>query len=79
MRLWVTKITAIDPMSGELCEYIGPNVPGINWDDAEDYCQQNGLGYCAICGELIAEIPINDTTGEIYYHDAIDYSIINMN
>lgn len=54
MRMWVTLIKAIDPSNGQLKTWGGPNVPGINHEDAERYCQQNELGYCQVLGELVA-------------------------
>jgi hypothetical protein len=65
-KLWVTKIIAIDPRQPEIGgkpnykEFGGPNVPGKTQKDAEDYCQNNGLGYCKVEGILIEEIPLTD-------------------
>ena len=59
MKYWTTEIRAIDPIDGYLKNWCGPNVPGESWEDAEKYCQENGLGYCRITGELICEIPWN--------------------
>jgi hypothetical protein len=60
MRIWVTEIQAIDPNGGVMKSWAGPNLPGINHEDAVRYCQQNELGYCHVLGELMAEIPCND-------------------
>lgn len=51
-KVWLTEIKAIKPGTNELRTYGGPNVPGISISDAELYCQQNGLGYCTVIGEL---------------------------
>lgn len=56
MKTWVTEILAYDH-SNELQRWIGPHVPGINMQDAQRYCEENGLGYCKVLGELVAEIP----------------------
>lgn len=61
MRYWVTTVRAIDPNDKELKDFAGPNVPGLNREDAEKYCQKNGLGYLRIEGELIEEIEDNKT------------------
>ncbi|MFZ2432493.1 MAG: hypothetical protein WAW57_15245 [Lutibacter sp.] len=53
MNLYVTKIIAIDPQTKILTEYCGPFIPGISFEDAENYCQTNGLGYCEVVGKLI--------------------------
>ena len=57
MKQWVTEIKAIRPQDGELIVYCGPEVPGETHEDAKAYCQENGLGYCNVLGELIAEVP----------------------
>lgn len=56
---FTTSIKALDPQTGELKTWCGPHVPGISFNDAEVYCQNNGLGYCKIEGVLVSEIPQN--------------------
>lgn len=73
MRKWVTSITAIDPKSGELKHWSGPEVPGISATDARNYCDNNGLGYCKIDGELVAEIPCKKDSYEPDFDKMIDY------
>lgn len=72
MKLWVTEIRAIDPLTGELKTYGGPNVPGINQADAERYCREN-LGMCKVLGELVAEIPCKPGGYEPDWDNIIDY------
>jgi hypothetical protein len=79
IRLWVTEIKAIDPATGFMKKWCGPNVPGINYEDAEHYCQQNDLGYCAVLGELVAEIPCKEGTNEPDMNNMVDYEKINSN
>jgi hypothetical protein len=79
MRMWVTEIMAIDPVSGVLKSWTGPNVPGINHDDAERYCQLNELGYCNVLGELVAEIPCKEGTNEPDFDKKVDYENIKNN
>lgn len=79
MRMWVTQIKAVDPRDGELKTYFGPNVPGVNHEDAEGYCQQNGLGYCWVLGELIGEIPCKEGTHEPDMDKMVDYEKIKSN
>lgn len=57
-RIYLTEINAIDPNSGDLKLYGGPEISAISFDDAQNYCNQNGLGYCKEIGELIEEIPL---------------------
>lgn len=79
MKQWCTEIKAIDPIDGEMKKWGGPNVPGISQKDAEQYCQANGLGYCSINGELIAEIPCKKGTYEPDFENTIDYEQPTMN
>lgn len=79
MRHWTTTIQAIDPLDGEIKTWGGPNVPGINWQDAKDYLQRNGLGYCDIDGELVEEIPTKSDEQTPNWKEAVDYSTIFKN
>lgn len=55
MYYYTTLIKAIDPQTGELVTWNGPVVPGYSYEDAEMYCQTNGLGYCEVDGIYIGE------------------------
>lgn len=79
MRMWVTEIQAIDPSTGEFKKWCGPNVPGLNLADAELYCQNNGLGYCKVLGELTAEIYCKEGTIEPDWDKMVDYENIQNN
>ncbi len=56
MYLWLTSIEAINPKTGELETWAGPNVPGVTLKDAERFCNQYGFGYCKVIGKLITTI-----------------------
>jgi hypothetical protein len=56
MKKFTTEIRAIDPNDGELKVWQGPNIEALNWQEAEMYCQNNGLGYCKVVGEFVEEI-----------------------
>jgi hypothetical protein len=60
MPLYITKIKARSPIDGTMTEYHGPHVPGNSIEEAQEYCEQNGLGYCWVDDELISEIPVKD-------------------
>lgn len=79
MRMWRTTIKAIDPSDNILKNWDGPYVPGIDHDDAVNYCQQNELGYCSVMGELVAEIPCKEGTYEPDRDKMVDYEKINNN
>lgn len=74
MKLFTTTIRAVDPSDGELKVWMGPNVPGISFKDARYYCDENGLGYCEILGELVAEIPTKTDERTPDFNKMVDYS-----
>lgn len=53
MILWLTEIIAQCPKTKKVKKWAGPKVPGIDQKDAENFCQQNGLGYCKVIGKHI--------------------------
>lgn len=79
MDLYVTEIKAICPKTGDLKVYCGPHVPGISFFNAQEYCQNNGLGYCRVIGILVAEIPCKDLASEPEWNKMIDYENIKLN
>jgi hypothetical protein len=79
MKHWSTTIRAIDPITGDLKLWNGPSVLGISFDDAERYCQMNGLGYCKVDGELVCEIPCRDGTYEPDFSNMVDYDNVKNN
>ena len=65
--LFTTVIQAIDPTDNELKTWQGPTIEALSWSLAEQYLQENGLGYCKVNGVLHAEV--DESTGEtIDYH-----------
>jgi hypothetical protein len=78
MRLHTTTIRAICPHTGEFKTYEGPQVIGTSFDDAQKYCDNNGLGYCKVESVLVAEIPVKrGTTNEPDFNRMIDYEDLN--
>lgn len=79
MNLYTTEIRAIDPLDGEIKIWAGPNVPGISWDDAKWYCDNNGLGYCKVVGKLVCEIGTKVENGKIVadFNKRVDYDTQN--
>lgn len=59
MFIFCTEIQAIDPLTGEMKEWCGPNIQAISWQMAEQHCREK-LGYCKVVGILESEIPCND-------------------
>lgn len=64
MNLYTTTIRAIDPTDGGLKTWSGPKVPGISFSDAEQFCQNNSLGYCKVDGVFIGEVSQEDLNWE---------------
>lgn len=79
MDLYGTEIRALSPFTGELTLFGGPNVPGISFADAQNYCETNGLGYCKVIGKLVAEIPCKEGTYEPDFDKKVDYDKPQLN
>lgn len=79
MKYFTTKIRAIDPIDKTIKTYCGPNIPAISFQDAEKYCQLNGLGYCEVDGILVAEIPTKEDGVTADWGKMIDYSLPELN
>lgn len=79
MKKWVTSIRATDPRDEEMKVWSGPDVPGLTMRMAEQYCQENGLGYCKVDGELIAEIPTKADGITPTFDKMVDYENTSLN
>ena len=79
MKIYITKIKAIDPKNGEMCTWTGPRVKGISFADAQKYCDENGLGYCEIGGELKMEITTKKDGFTPDWDNVTDYDLSNLN
>jgi hypothetical protein len=69
MKKWVTSIMAVPVTSntdGKPIYFAGPMVEGETIQEAQAYCEANGLGYCKVIGEFIEEIDAPEW-------DAIDF------
>ena len=79
MNLYTTIIKAISPVDDELKVYAGPNVQGISFTDAQNYCNNNGLGYCKVIGLIVTEIPCKEGTYEPDWDKKVDYEDVKLN
>lgn len=52
MKLWQTEIRAADPKDGILKSWVGPPIPGFDLKDAEEYLENNDMGYMKIVGQI---------------------------
>lgn len=73
-NLYTTMIQALCARTGVMTTWCGPHVPGINFKDAQDYCDNNGLGYCKVDGILVEEIPCKEGTYDPDWDEMVDYS-----
>ncbi|MEN6569005.1 MAG: hypothetical protein ABFC18_03230 [Rikenellaceae bacterium] len=48
--IWLTEIQANDPITGEIQIWAGPEIEANTEQQAIDYCNSNGLGYCKVIG-----------------------------
>lgn len=76
---YLTQIRAECAFIGEMKTFAGPNVPGISFADAEEYCKRNGMWYCKVVGRLVADIPCKDGSYEPDYEKMVDYEIVKYN
>ncbi len=79
MRYWITEIQALDPITKELKRYAGVTVKAINKELAQQFCNENGLGYCKVVGQLIMVVPCKKDSYTPDWDKKIDYDIIEQN
>lgn len=48
MKKWITEIRAISPATEELGTFSGPSIEAASKQEAIEYCENNGLGYCRV-------------------------------
>lgn len=77
MKKWVTEIQAIDPITKTLKNWMGPYITAETFGKAVIHCQENGLGYCKVTGQLVSEIPCNPGTFEPDFSKRIDFDNLN--
>ena len=54
MKIFSTEIKAICPIRKTMKTWVGPNIEAETIELADKFCQENGLGYCEVIGELVA-------------------------
>lgn len=79
MFTWSTRIRALCPKSGEILTYMGPFVKGYSRMDAQEYCENNGLGYCKVVDRVISVIPADEHNNPLWDQEE-NYDItLNLN
>lgn len=60
MNTYLTKVRAINPQTGELDLYAGPNIYAADKKEARRILDATGLGYCEIIGRLVEVVDLSD-------------------
>lgn len=79
MKKWVTEILAIDPVDGQLKRWMGPFIEAPTQELAQEWCNNNYMGFLRVGDELVAEIPCDDDGGNIKWGEMIDYTKAMLN
>lgn len=79
MKFWSTKIKAICPIDGELKTFEGPHVPGLTKIAAQDFCNNNLLGFCEVTDLQVTRDIYTDDSPNAYWCCNIDYDNIIKN
>jgi len=61
MNIYLTEIRAVSPYSKEICIWGGPNISAKTVQEAQNYCNSHGLGYCRVIGKLVDVIGIKES------------------
>ncbi len=64
IQMYCTEISAYYHVTGKLLLWTGPLVPGTSFEDAQQYCEDNGLGYCKVNGIHGGTYYLNEENGE---------------
>lgn len=68
MKNFLTKIVAINPKTGKLSNWAGPEVEAGNKDEARRQLDETGRGYCQVVGEKKGE---EDANLETIWREAV--------
>lgn len=80
MNLYTTIIRAICPKDGTLKNYSGQRVKGNTIEDAQRYCDTNGLGYYKVDALLVTDIPLMEDIPFIPdFENVVRWDVINQN
>ena len=80
--MYTTIIKAVDPQTGELKTWGGPNIPALTRKGARKYCDTHGLGYCEVSDKLVSEVAAKlDGCHTPDWDDRIDFGkiVIRLN
>lgn len=75
--IFYTELDAVDPATGELKKWAGPEIEAASLTIAREMCDMNGLGYLRIVGRVVAEIPCKPGTYDPDWSQRKDFYIEN--
>lgn len=76
MFTFSTKIKAIDPSTGYLVVFAGPQIRSISKHHAQKWCNNNGFGYLEVDDIIVTSLEYNEEGVVI---NKRDYDIIMYN
>lgn len=79
MRTFVTEVQAIDPTDGLLKTFEGLRIESINPKMAQKWCNENGLGFLKVVGELVCDISLDENKGISTYNDLMSFIDVHSN
>lgn len=68
-KIFVTEISAFDPIDSALKTWSGPNIIAKSEEEADFLIQNTGLGYCKVIGELAGLIDTDGNDVKNAYRD----------
>jgi len=68
MKKWCTEIYALCPVTNDMKVFQGIAVDAISPRLAQEWCLENGFGYCRVTGEELVGI-IEEDGSEIKFND----------
>ncbi len=72
MKIWLTEIRAINPVTGHLTTYCGDEIEAITKEEAQIKLNNSERSYMKIVGELVCEVSHNTD-------QRIDYDLPSLN
>mgnify|MGYP003650447881 CR=1 FL=1 len=79
MNTFTTLIRAINPKTGKLCLFGGPNIEAISMADAQHKCDTTGMGYCLVDAQLVSEVPCKGDSIDPDWDNEVNYQIKENN
>ena len=72
MNTYLTEIWALCPKDNVIKQYGGPNVPADTASEAQEWLDENELGYCKVIGKIVSTIETPDG----FFHYNVEEEIV---